>query len=59
MVMFGGEHDIQPDENAKPKQGNEADSDEETSTEVLNDISLLEPDSSMWIDIPISGETCS
>lgn len=57
MVMFGGEHDIQPDENAKPKQGKEVD--EETSTEVLNDISLLEPDSSMWIDIPISGETCS
>ena len=59
MVMFGGEHDIQQDENAKPKQGKEADSDEETSTEILNDISLLEADSSMWIDIPISGATCS
>lgn len=53
--MFGGERETQQDENSKPKQGNEADSDEEGSTEVLNGLSLLEPDYRLWVDVPISG----
>lgn len=52
--MFGGERNAEQDENAEPKHGQAADSDDEL--EFLNELSLLAPDLSLWVPVTINGE---
>lgn len=54
--MFGGEHEHQQDENSKP-QHEQGKGSEDEDTQVLSDLSLLEPDLSLWVGVSISGRS--
>ena len=59
MVLFGGECSQQQDENAPGRQNKDADSDDDLPAETVNALSLLEPDFNLWVDVPISGRSCT